>query len=106
MLTENYEKLKAAVVGLACEEYCYALRDKKKFKQFKDDVGSAQAKKYKRALATIKDCDAFFKNEISLYLDNPPEYKELIKRLKYIANRPQEYKVIRFIKNTTSVEEN
>ena len=73
MLNENYDRLKMAVVGQACEDYCYALRDKKKFKPFKDKKG-AEAKKYRKAVRMIKDCDEFFRNEISFYMDNPPEY--------------------------------
>ena len=104
MLTENYENLKAAIVGQACEDYCYAIRDKKKFKPFKDNKG-LEARKYRKAISVIKDCDEFFKNDIGFYMDNPPEYKELIKRLKYVANRPDKYKVVRFLKNTTGAEE-
>lgn len=104
MLNENYEKLRMAVVGQACEDYCYALRDKKKFKDFKNKIG-AEAKKYRKALRTIQDCDEFFKNEICLYMDNPPEYKDLIKRLKYVANHPQQFQIVRFLKNTIGDEE-
>lgn len=104
MLNENYEKLMTAVVGQACEDYCYALRNKKKFKPFKDKKG-AEAQKYRRAIRTIKECDEFFKTTMNSYMENPPEYKELIKRLKYVANRPNQYQIIRFLKNTTEMGE-
>ena len=103
-LMKNYENLAAAVVGQACEDYCYALRHKKQFKEFKDEPYSEGGKKYRRALVTIADCTEFFKTGLYKYMDNPPQYEELIKRLKYVANHPDKFKIVRFLKNTTGEE--
>ena len=102
-LYKNYQALRAAVVGNACEEYCYALRNKKKFKP-SEGQSSKDKRKYRKAVKEIKDCEEFFKNDIGFYLDNPPEYKVLIKRLKYIAKNKKEFNVIRFLGNISSEE--
>ena len=109
MYEENYRNFAAAVVGVACEEYCLALRRKEKYENQlsglsnKDQIKKCESKINKQ-VKEIKDIEDFFGNEISIYLENPPSKTYLIKTLKKIS-ADKNNKVIRFLKNNTSTKD-
>lgn len=100
-LRENYESLASAVVGQACEEYCYTLR---KLKKYGPGGSHENQTMYKNQLKIKKEIEEFFNNEINIYMDNPPDSKILIKQLTKVANDEENHKVIRFLKNHTKKE--
>ena len=98
----NYDMLAAAIVGQACEDYCYALRKKEKYgpnsPQKNDTLYKAQKKK-------IKELEYFFYNDMNCYTYENIDPDELIPRLKEVAADTEHYKVIRFLKNHTKGED-
>ena len=99
---ENYEMLAAAIVGQACEDYCYALRKKEKYgphSPLKNDT------LYKSQIKKIKELEDFFYHNMNSFTYENVNPDELIKRLKVVAKDTENFKVIRFLKNHTKGEE-
>ena len=94
-LNTCYQELAAAIIGQACEDYCYAVRKKKKYKDNNEKL-------YKSQLNIIKETKSFFNNEMLFYSQENINPKELIKQLNKIAKDVKNYQVIRFIKNQSS----
>lgn len=97
-LNTCYQELAAAIIGQACEDYCYAVRKKKKYKD-------TDEKLYKSQLDIIKETKSFFNNEMSFYSQEKIDAKELIKQLNKIAKDVNSHQVIRFLKNQSSCKE-
>ena len=93
--------LKAAVVGQACEDYCYALRNEKKYRN-----GEGTKKKlHNDQVKIIDECESFFHNGLSFWLESDVDPDVLIEQLKKIAKDTYNHKVIRFLKNVSSAKE-
>ena len=99
---ENFDMLAAAIVGQACEDYCYALRKKQKYgpnsSQKNDTLYKAQKKK-------IKELEYFFYNDMNRFTYETVDPNDLIARLKEVAKDTENFKVIRFLKNHTKGED-
>ena len=99
---ENYEMLAAAVVGQACEDYCYALRKREKYgpnSSLKNDT------LYKAQIKRIEELEEFFFLRMNSFTYETVDPVDLIHRLKEVAADTENYKVIRFLKNHTKGED-
>ena len=99
---ENYDMLAAAIVGQACEDYCYALIKKEKYGPNSSLKNNTL---YKAQIKKIDELEDFFYNRMNLYTYENVDPDELIVRLKEVAKDTETYKVIRFLKNHTKGEE-
>lgn len=95
---ENYDMLAAAIVGQACEDYCYALRKKEKYNPESPLKNNTL---YKAQIKKIEELEDFFFNHMNKYTYENVDPETLIIRLKEVAEDTENYKVIRFLKNHT-----
>lgn len=96
-----YANLKAAVVGQACEDYCYALRKEKKYRHKE----GTKKKLHDDQIKIIEECEDFFRNRLGFWMDEDIDPEVLISRLKVVAKDTYNYQVIRFLKNISSAKD-
>lgn len=113
MYEENYQNLAAAIIGQACEDYAYSLRNIPKYRKLYknsekagDELGYKKyLKRYKKEVKLRDDCLDFFYHDMGSYMENPLNPDVLVARLKEIAKNKKEYEIIRILKNMTSLKE-
>lgn len=98
----NWLELAAAVTGQTCEDYCYARR---KLNRYLNEGRHLTDIVVKNQISILQDCLEYFYNDMSRYSIIYIEPKKLLSRLNYVADHEDEYRVVRFLKNTTSLKE-